>query len=70
MLGTGVRIGEALSVTWDDVDLSAGHVVIERAIVQIKGVGLLRTGTKSRARERAISSDLPDLPVTTSDPAA
>ena len=54
MLGTGVRIGEALAITWDDVDLAEGLVVIEHTIVRIKGVGLVRKGTKSRAGERTL----------------
>ncbi|MGY0537726.1 tyrosine-type recombinase/integrase [Nocardioides sp. YJ-D4] len=29
MLATGVRIGEALAVTWADLDLAAGTVKIE-----------------------------------------
>ncbi len=54
MLGTGVRIGEALAVSWDEVDLAAGTVAIEHTVVRIKGVGLLRKGTKSSAGERTL----------------
>lgn len=49
MLGTGVRIGEALSVSWDEVDLAAGTVEIDHTLIRIKGVGLIRKTTKSRA---------------------
>ena len=54
MLGTGVRIGEALAVSWHEVDLTAGLVLIEYTIIRIKGVGLIRKGTKSRAGERTL----------------
>ncbi|WP_246633036.1 tyrosine-type recombinase/integrase [Pseudonocardia nigra] len=54
MLGTGVRVGEALAVSWDDVDLTAGVVHINHTIVRIKGVGLIRKGTKSNAGERTL----------------
>ncbi|WP_344422186.1 site-specific integrase [Pseudonocardia ailaonensis] len=54
MLGTGVRIGEALAVSWDEVDLAGGLVEIEHTIVRITGVGLLRKGTKSTAGERTL----------------
>jgi integrase len=47
MLGTGVRIGEALAVSWHEVDLAAGVVAIEYTIIRITGVGLIRKGTKS-----------------------
>lgn len=40
MLATGVRIGEAVGVTWADVDLDAGTVRIERTIAYVKGRGL------------------------------
>jgi len=54
MLGTGVRIGEALAVSWDEVDLTAGLVAIEHTIIRITGVGLIRKGTKSSAGERTL----------------
>ncbi|MGW1339461.1 helix-turn-helix domain-containing protein [Kribbella sp. NPDC002412] len=52
MLGTGVRIGEALAVLWSQVDLEAGTVEITSTIVRVKGEGLLRKRTKSRAGQR------------------
>ena len=54
MLGTGVRIGEALAVSWDEVDLAAGTVTIDHTVIRLKGVGLLRKGTKSTAGERTL----------------
>jgi integrase len=62
MLATGVRIGEALAVSWDDVDLKAGRVEIDHTLVRIKGVGLIRKGTKSKAGERTLR--LPEFALT------
>jgi integrase len=54
MLATGARIGEALAVVWAEVDLDAGTVQITSTLVRIKGEGLLRKETKSRAGERTL----------------
>lgn len=54
MLATGVRIGEALAVVWSQVDFEAGTVRITSTLVRVKGEGLLRKGTKSRAGERTL----------------
>lgn len=54
MLGSGVRIGEALAVLWDQVDLEAGTVEITHTIARIKGEGLIRKTTKSKAGERLL----------------
>ena len=50
LLGTGVRIGEALAVLWSKVDLEAGTVEVTHTIVRIKGEDLLRKATKSKSR--------------------
>ena len=55
MLGTGVRIGEALATSWDDIDLGAGTVRVEHTIVRLQGVGLLRKATKTAAGERTLT---------------
>ncbi|MEI8413148.1 MULTISPECIES: site-specific integrase [unclassified Kribbella] len=54
MLGTGVRIGEALALVWADVDLSAGVVDIDWTIGRVTGQGLVRGTTKSEAGERTL----------------
>lgn len=41
MLGTGMRIGEVLAITWDAVDLVAGTVEIRATVVRKKGEGLI-----------------------------
>jgi integrase len=55
MLATGVRIGEALAVTWDQVHLEAGRVQITHTIARVKGAGLIRKATKSEAGERDLA---------------
>jgi integrase len=54
MLATGVRIGEALAVSWDEVDVAAGVVNIDYTLIRIKGVGLVRKRTNSLAGERTL----------------
>jgi len=49
LLGTGVRIGEAMGVTWNDVDLATQLVHIRRTVIRVKGVGLVPKVTQSRA---------------------
>jgi integrase len=60
MLATGVRIGEALAVSWPDVDLDAGALSIDHTIVRVAGVGLVRKATKTATGERTLL-----LPATT-----
>ncbi|OZM73563.1 site-specific integrase [Amycolatopsis antarctica] len=55
MLATGVRIGEALALYWEDVDLIAPAVVIEWTVVRVRGEGLRRTDPKSASGERTLS---------------
>jgi Phage integrase family len=40
MLATGLRIGEALAVSWSDVDLEARTVEVDWKLIRIKGEGL------------------------------
>lgn len=54
MLATGVRIGEALAVTFADIDVGAKTVRIDWTIDRIKGVGLMRGKTKSPAGRRTL----------------
>lgn len=61
MLGTGVRIGEALAVSWDEIDFDAATVAIAHTMVRVKGQGLLRKSTKTAAGERVLP--LPPLVV-------
>jgi len=54
MLATGLRLGEALGVTWADVDLNVGAVAVSRTIIRVKGKGLAAQRVKSRASERGL----------------
>ena len=54
MLATGLRLGEALGVTWTDLDLVAGTVDVQRTIIRAQGKGLMAKRVKSRASERAL----------------
>lgn len=55
MLGTGCRIGEAMAVSWDEVDLEAGTVAIRWHLVRVRGEGIVRVqGAKSDAGDRVL----------------
>jgi integrase len=54
MMATGVRIGEALALYWEDVDLEAATVTINYTVVRAKGEGLVRKSTKTSAGERVL----------------
>lgn len=55
MLGTGMRIGEALAVTWEALDLAGATVEIRATVVRKKGVGLiLQTKPKTRSGWRTL----------------
>jgi integrase len=54
MLATGVRIGEELATVWSEVDFESGTVQITSTLVRVRGQGLLRKGTKTRAGERTL----------------
>jgi integrase len=54
MLATGARIGESLAVLWSQVDFERSRVEVTHTVVRVKGDGLDRKGTKSRAGERQL----------------
>lgn len=60
LLSTGMRRGEALALTWADVDLHERIVRIERSLVFARNVPTLHA-TKTKAARRVIS--LPDAAV-------
>ncbi len=55
MLYTGIRLGEALGLQWDDVDLDAGRAVIRRQVSPSGRIG----SPKSESGERFV--DLPEV---------
>ena len=55
MLGTGLRIGEALAVTWDALDLEARTVEVRATVIRQRGVGLvLQPRPKTRSGWRVL----------------
>lgn len=55
MLATGCRVGEALAVSWDEVDFDQATVNIRFRLVPVKGEGIRRVkGAKSVAGERVL----------------
>lgn len=63
MLATGVRIGEALAVGWDEVDLDDASVSVEWILTRVTGMGLVRVPrTKGATNERRLP--LPPFAVT------
>jgi len=62
MLGTGVRVGEALAVRWCDVHLENGTLCISGNVVPVRGKGLVRHTGKTAAAVREVS--LPEFLIT------
>ncbi|MTD17149.1 tyrosine-type recombinase/integrase [Nakamurella sp. YIM 132087] len=59
MSATGVRIGEACALMWDDVDLEAGTVRIHGTVLRLKSTGLtIKPSTKTKAGQRIL--ELPE----------
>lgn len=54
LLGTGCRVGEALGVHWEDVDLERRQVHIRRTVIRVPKQGLVGKRPKSRAGERLL----------------
>lgn len=61
LLATGVRIGEALAVGWDEVDLRAGAVTFAWHMVYEKGKGTQRKPSTKSKRDHGL--DLPSWAV-------
>lgn len=54
LVTTGIRLGEALGLKWEDVDLEAGRIVIRRALQQQTGRGLVFVEPKSHRSRRTV----------------
>jgi integrase len=54
MVGTGVRIGEALAVLWHQVDFDTDTVDITHTVIRVTGKGMIRKKTKSASSERPL----------------
>ena len=58
LLSTGLRIGEALALTYNDIDFEQKLVTVTKNVVAVKGGHLFQNSTKSRAGVRKVP--LPD----------
>ena len=54
LLGTGCRIGEALALTWPNVDLERQVVQIDATLIRVKGQGLVIKRPKTKAGSRVL----------------
>jgi integrase len=50
----GLRIGEALGLRWQDVDLDRGRISVRQALQRRRGVGLVFVEPKTAASRRAV----------------
>ena len=69
MLGTGVRIGEALGLTWDSVDFEKENIRIKNVVVEINGVPKLQSypKTESSVRDIPMSDKIKEILLKISD---
>lgn len=51
---TGLRLGEALGLRWDDVDLASGRLTVVRALQRQRGRGMQFVEPKSAASRRTV----------------
>ena len=54
LIGTGCRLGEAVGVHWEDVDLERQVLHVRRTVIRVPGQGLVAKRPKSRAGERTL----------------
>jgi integrase len=54
MLASGVRVGEALALTWPDVDLDTGTIAVDHTLLRLKGRGLVLSRLKSASSYRTL----------------
>jgi integrase len=51
---TGLRLGEALGLRWEDIDLNAGTIRVQRALQRQSGKGLVFVDPKSASSRRTV----------------
>ncbi|WP_199776943.1 site-specific integrase [Deinococcus sp. NW-56] len=62
MLSTGLRVGEALGLRWEHVDLHSGRVEVKEALVSLAGVAHRTTPKTPRSRRTiTVSGDALDI---------
>ena len=54
LIGTGCRLGEAVGVHWEDVDLERQVLHVRRTVLRVRGHGMVAKRPKSRAGERTL----------------
>ena len=54
LLGTGCRLGEAVGVRWEDLDIDRHLLHVRRTIIRVKGEGLVAKQPKTRSGERVL----------------
>jgi integrase len=59
LVGSGLRIGEALGLSWSDIDLDAGSLVVRRSLQRDTGNGYTFGEPKTRQSRRTVM--LPNL---------
>ena len=58
---TGLRLGELLALTWDDVNLSTGELSVNKQLLYIVGKGYFFGSVKTDTSERTIILDTPTI---------
>jgi integrase len=54
LLGTGLRLGEALGLLWDDIDFDRQVIHVRRTVVRVEGQGLVAKAPKTYAGARVL----------------
>lgn len=54
LVTTGLRIGEATGLLWEDVDLTTGRLTVQRAMQRQKGAGLVLVEPKTERSRRTV----------------
>ncbi len=54
LASTGLRVGEATGLRWDEFDLDQNRLIVRRALQRQKGVGLVFVGPKTTKSRRTV----------------